>query len=42
VVAAGLAPWGMLLPVGGTTGIYEVLFWLGVAVTVVGSHGRRS
>jgi hypothetical protein len=25
-----------ILPVGGTTGIYEALFWLGVVVTVVG------
>jgi hypothetical protein len=25
-----------LLPVGGTTGIYQVLFWLGVVITVLG------
>lgn len=27
---------GWLVPVGGTSGIYQVVFWLGVAVTVVG------
>jgi len=25
-----------LLPVGGSTGIYQVLFWLGVVITVLG------
>ena len=25
-----------LLPIGGTTGIYQVLFWLGVVITVLG------
>jgi hypothetical protein len=41
VVLALLLPslWVVLawiLPVGGTTGIYEVLFWLGVVITAVG------